>query len=78
MKVIEKIKKSKKPLLSFEILPPLKGRSIQTLYEGIDPMMEFNPAFINVTYHREEYVYKKVVCSFWLVSTFPVVPVVIT
>jgi len=59
MKVIEKIKKSKKPLLSFEILPPLKGRSIQTLYEGIDPMMEFNPAFINVTYHREEYVYKK-------------------
>ena len=59
MKVIEKIKQSKKALLSFEILPPLKGKSIQTLYEGIDPLMEFKPAFINVTYHREEYVYKK-------------------
>ncbi len=59
MKVIEKIKSSKSPLLSFEILPPLKGKSIQSLYEGIDPLMEFNPAFINVTYHREEYVYKK-------------------
>lgn len=59
MKVIDKIKSAGKVLLSFEILPPLKGKSIQTLYEGIDPLMEFNPAFINVTYHREEYVYKK-------------------
>lgn len=59
MKVIEKIKESDKALLSFEILPPLKGKSIHTLYEGIDPLMEFKPAFINVTYHREEYVYKK-------------------
>lgn len=59
MKVIEKINNSKKPLLSFEILPPLKGKSIQSLYEGINPLMEFNPAYINVTYHREEYVYKK-------------------
>ena len=46
-------------MLSFEILPPLKGKSIQSLYDGIDPLMEFKPAFINVTYHREEYVYKK-------------------
>lgn len=59
MKVIEKLKNGQRPLLSFEILPPLKGKSIETLYEGIDPLMEFNPAFINVTYHREEYVYKK-------------------
>ena len=59
MKVIDKINNSNNPLLSFEILPPLKGKSIQSLYEGIDPLMEFNPAYINVTYHREEYVYKK-------------------
>ncbi|MEQ8325192.1 MAG: methylenetetrahydrofolate reductase [NAD(P)H] [Vicingaceae bacterium] len=59
MKVIDKLNKSSKPLLSFEILPPLKGKSIQSLYDGIDPLMEFKPAFINVTYHREEYVYKK-------------------
>ena len=59
MKVTDKIKESKKPLLSFEILPPLKGKSIQSIYDSIDPLMEFKPAFVNVTYHREEYVYKK-------------------
>lgn len=60
MNVIESIKKAKgETLFSFEILPPLKGSSIQKLYAGIDPLMEFNPSFINVTYHREEYVYKK-------------------
>ncbi|MBA3899246.1 MAG: methylenetetrahydrofolate reductase [NAD(P)H] [Bacteroidetes bacterium] len=59
MKVIEHIKQSKSTLFSFEILPPLKGKSIQSIYEGIDPLIEFNPSFINVTYHREEYVYKK-------------------
>lgn len=42
-----------------EVLPPLKGKSIQSIYEGIDPLMEFNPSFVNVTYHREEFVYKK-------------------
>lgn len=59
MKVIDKINDSKKTLFSFEILPPLKGSSIQSLYEGIDPLMEFKPSFINVTYHREEFIYKK-------------------
>ncbi|MFM7299813.1 MAG: methylenetetrahydrofolate reductase [NAD(P)H], partial [Crocinitomicaceae bacterium] len=44
---------------SFEILPPLKGKSIQSIYDGIDPLMEFKPKFINVTYHREEYIYKE-------------------
>ena len=42
-----------------EILPPLKGKSIQSIYDGIDPLMEFKPPFINVTYHREEHVYKE-------------------
>lgn len=46
-------------MFSFEILPPLKGRGIESLYEGIDPLMEFEPKFINVTYHREEHMYKK-------------------
>jgi len=57
--VIERLKSTDKPLFSFEILPPLKGKSIQSIYDGIDPLMEFNPAFVNVTYHREEFVYKK-------------------
>ena len=59
MKVVDHISQAKKTLFSFEILPPLKGKSIQSIYEGIDPLMEFNPPFINVTYHREEYIYKK-------------------
>lgn len=59
MKVTDHLKKAKKPLISFEILPPLKGKSIQSIYDSIDPLMEFKPSFINVTYHREEFVYKK-------------------
>lgn len=59
MKVIDHIKNAKnETLFSFEILPPLKGTNIQAIYDGIDPLMEFNPKFINVTYHREEYIYK--------------------
>ena len=45
-------------LFTFEVLPPLKGQNIRTLFDHIDPLMEFNPPFIDVTYHREEYVYK--------------------
>src|SRR5690554_632434 len=59
MKVVDHIKEAKDTLFSFEILPPLKGKSIQSIYNGIDPLMEFKPKFINVTYHREEYVYKE-------------------
>ena len=46
-------------LFSFEVLPPLKGQHVQTLFDHIDPLMEFNPPFIDVTYHREEFEYKK-------------------
>lgn len=59
MKVTEHLKKAKKTLFSFEILPPLKGKSISSIYESIDPLLEFEPSFINVTYHREEFIYKK-------------------
>jgi len=59
MKVTEHIKNATKTLFSFEILPPLKGTSIQSIYNSLDPLMEFNPSFVDVTYHREEFVYKK-------------------
>ena len=60
MKVIDHIKNANgKTLFSLEILPPLKGENIRTLFDNIDPLMEFKPPFIDVTYHREEYVYKK-------------------
>ena len=58
MKVTDHIKKSEgKTLFSFEIVPPVKGQNIQTLYDNIDPLMEFKPPFIDVTTSREEYVY---------------------
>lgn len=58
MKITDHIKEAKgKTLFSFEIIPPVKGRSIQELYNNIDPLMEFNPPFIDVTTSREEYVY---------------------
>jgi methylenetetrahydrofolate reductase (NADPH) len=59
MKVIDHIKSSSSTLFSIEILPPLKGKSIQSIFNGIDPLLEFEPSFIDVTYHREEYLYKK-------------------
>jgi len=59
MKVTDHIKEAKGTLFSFEILPPLKGKSIQSIFDGIDPLMEFAPKFVNVTYHREEYIYKE-------------------
>ena len=61
MKVTEHIKNANgKTQFTFEILPPLKGQNIQSIFDNIDPLMEFNPPFIDVTYHREEYTYKDV------------------
>ena len=54
MQVIEHLAKAKDTLVSFEVLPPLKGRTIAYIYEHLDPLMEFNPSWINVTYHRSE------------------------
>jgi methylenetetrahydrofolate reductase (NADPH) len=58
MKIIEHIQKRDRTLFSFEILPPLKGEGIQSIYDGIDPLLEFKPSFIDVTYHREDYILK--------------------
>src|SRR5262245_40291151 len=59
MKVSDHIKQAKGTLISFEILPPLKGKGIQGIYNHLDPLMEFKPAYINVTYHRSEHIFKK-------------------
>lgn len=59
MKVIDHIQQAKDTLVSFEILPPLKGKNISAIYDHLDPLMEFNPSFVNVTYHRSEMVFKK-------------------
>lgn len=60
VKVTEHLSKANgRTLFSFEILPPLKGQTIQRIYETIDQLLEFQPSFIDVTSHREEYVFKK-------------------
>lgn len=59
MKVTDHIAQAKDTLISFEVLPPLKGKGIDALYKHLDPLMEFKPSFINVTYHRSEHVFKK-------------------
>jgi methylenetetrahydrofolate reductase (NADPH) len=59
MKVIDHISKASDTLLSFEVLPPLKGKTIVSLYDHLDPLMEFKPSWINVTYHRSETMFKK-------------------
>jgi len=57
MKIIDHIRGAAgKTLFSFEILPPLKGADIATLWKGIDPLIEFKPSFIDVTYHREDFI----------------------
>ncbi|WP_185872901.1 methylenetetrahydrofolate reductase [NAD(P)H] [Blattabacterium cuenoti] len=57
MKVTDHINYTKKTLFSFEILPPLRGHDIKDIFYTLDPLMEFNPPFIDVTYHRAECVY---------------------
>ncbi|MEG1574273.1 MAG: methylenetetrahydrofolate reductase [NAD(P)H] [Bacteroidales bacterium] len=58
MKVIELIKNSTTTAFSFEVLPPLKGNSIERVYKTIDTLREFDPKYINITTHRSEYIYK--------------------
>ena len=60
MKVTEHIHRANgKPLFSVEILPPLKGQDVNATFKTLDPLIELNPAFIDVTYHRQEYIYKQ-------------------
>ncbi|MBX2902654.1 MAG: methylenetetrahydrofolate reductase [NAD(P)H] [Chitinophagales bacterium] len=59
MKVTDHIAKANNTLFSFEVLPPQKGKIIDDLLNVIEPLMEFKPPFVDVTYHREEIIYKK-------------------
>lgn len=52
-------------LISFEVLPPLKGGDMSAIFATLDPLMEFKPPFIDVTYHREEFVYKKMPSGYY-------------
>jgi methylenetetrahydrofolate reductase (NADPH) len=54
MKVVEAIKQSKNPILSFEVIPPKVGGNINNIFEVLDDLIEFSPRFINVTKHANE------------------------
>lgn len=57
MKVIDILNSLQKPFASFELVPPLKGSDVSRLYDSIDPLMQFQPPFINITCHRDEVEY---------------------
>ncbi|MDX1684126.1 MAG: methylenetetrahydrofolate reductase [Saprospiraceae bacterium] len=66
MKVTEYFERAKgETLVSFEILPPLRGGGMQAIFDTLDPLMEFKPPFIDVTYHREEFIYKKMPSGYY-------------
>ncbi|MDR1975166.1 MAG: methylenetetrahydrofolate reductase [Bacteroidales bacterium] len=58
MKVIDILNNAEKTVFSFEIIPPLRGSSVETIYNAIEPLMDFNPPHINITYHRDEVEYR--------------------
>ena len=57
MKVIDILNSKRRPFASFELVPPLKGSDASRLYQSLDPLMEFQPPFINITCHRDEIEY---------------------
>ncbi len=59
MKITEHLRQANGPIISLEILPPTKGKSIESIFSLLDQFVEFKPSFVNVTYHRAEQVYKK-------------------
>lgn len=59
MSVVDKILQTKSTAFSFELLPPLKGNSIDSVYKTIDTLREFDPKYINITTHRSELVYRE-------------------
>lgn len=60
MKVAQRIAEARSTLFSFELLPPLKGENIGHIHSTVEALLEFEPAFVDVTYHREEFVYREV------------------
>jgi methylenetetrahydrofolate reductase (NADPH) len=58
MNIAEKLRTAQNPLFTFEVLPPLKGKGIEAIYAAIDPLLAFNPSYINITYHAADVQYK--------------------
>ena len=58
-KLFDILNKKTAPFASFELVPPLKGSDISKLYNSVEPLMEFKPPFINITFHRDEVEYRQ-------------------
>ena len=69
-KVTEYINESKKPLFTFEILPPLKEHRIDTIYQSVEPLMEYNPSYINMQYNQQKEKFKNILPSYLLAFCF--------
>jgi methylenetetrahydrofolate reductase (NADPH) len=59
MKVIEHLAKAKEPLISFELIPPMRGGDIASLLSVLDDIVKYNPPFIDITSHSAEVVYEE-------------------
>ena len=59
MKVTEILKQSKKTLFTFELLPPLKGHTIDSIFKSTRKLMNYSPSYINITNHQNEIVYEE-------------------
>jgi len=57
MKVIDILHQAKKPLFTFEIVPPLKGTTVEALFSTVESLLPYEPAYINITNHQSEVVY---------------------
>lgn len=58
LNVIDHINNAKSTLFSLELLPPLKGQDISKIYNTLDPLLAFDPKYINITTHRDEVQYR--------------------
>ncbi len=59
MKVIDIINEAKRPLFTMELLPPMKGKKIDSVFDAVETVREFEPAYINFTYHQQETIFKE-------------------
>ena len=57
MKIIDILAQATEPLISYEIIPPLRGKSATQVYSVIDELIEFHPPFIDVTSHAADSTY---------------------
>src|SRR5690606_39537205 len=59
MKVIEHLQRATEPLISFEIIPPLRGGNVRSLMDLVDDLARFRPPFIDITSHAAEVVFEE-------------------